>query len=150
MTSIGPLGKEWVHGPVAALAGFYFWRRGRPAAAAAVIGSSVASAALSHLFEVVMPPRRPPPGRHKPSEPSFPSGHSLETMSVAMTLAYVMTREDVVSGRVALPAALAVTVASGMGRLYLDRHWASDVIAGWLAGMAVASTAASLYEATAN
>ena len=148
--AIGPLGKEWVHGPVAALAAFYLWREGRPAAAGAVVASSAVSAGLSHLFEIAMPLREPPPGRHSPTEPSFPSGHSLETMTVALTIAYVLTREDLVDGRVALPIAVAVPVISGLGRLYLDRHWATDVLAGWLAGCSLAAGAAALYEATAD
>ena len=147
---IGPLGKEWVHGPITAMAALYFWRNGRSAAAATVLASSVASAGLSHLFEVTMPARRPPPGRHSPTEPSFPSGHSLETMTVALTLAYVLTREDLVDGRIAGPLALAVPLLSGAGRMYLDRHWATDVLAGWLGGCSLAAAAAALYEATAD
>ena len=149
-TLIGPMGKEWIHGPLAAVVGLHLWREGRRGAAATILASSVVSAGLSHLFEAVMKPREPPPGRHSPTEPSFPSGHSIETSAVSLTLAYVLVREGMADGRIALPAALTVPVISGLGRIYLDRHWTTDVLAGWLAGTAVAATSAAVYEATAD
>jgi undecaprenyl-diphosphatase len=51
---------------------------------------------------------------------------------------------------IAAPVALAVPVASGIGRLYLDRHWSSDVVAGWLAGLSVAAACAGVYEALSD
>ena len=148
--SIGPIGKEWVHGPISALVALFLWRHQRHAAAAGVVFASVASAGLSHLFEAAITPRKPPPGRHSPTEPSFPSGHSLETSAVAMTIAYMLTREGFAVDRVAWPAALAVPAISGVGRVYLDRHWATDVLGGWLAGTAVAAMTAAVYEMAAD
>ena len=148
--SIGPIGKEWVHGPISALVALFLWRHHRRGAAAGVVFASAASAGLSHLFEAVITPRKPPPGRHSPTEPSFPSGHSLETSAVAMTIAYLLTREGFADGRIALPAALAVPAISGVGRVYLDRHWATDVLAGWLGGTAVAAFTAAVYEVAAD
>jgi undecaprenyl-diphosphatase len=149
-TLIGPMGKEWIHSPLAAVIGLHLWREGRRGAAATILASSAVSAGLSHLFEAVITPRKPPPGRHKPTEPSFPSGHSLETSAVSLTMAYVLVREGMADGRIALPAALTVPVVSGLGRLYLDRHWMTDVLAGWLAGTAIAAGSAAVYEATAE
>lgn len=147
---IGPLGKEWIHGPVAAVVALVLLKEGRRGGAVAVLASSAVSTGLSHLFEATMTPRQPPPGRHSPTEPSFPSGHSLETSAVSLTVAYVLTREGLADARIALPAALAVPVVSGLGRLYLDRHWTTDVLAGWLAGVTVAAGCAAAYEAAAD
>lgn len=148
--AIAPLGKEWMHGPVAAVVALVLWRAGRRGGAAAVVASSVASAGLSHLFEASITAREPPPGRHSPTEPSFPSGHSLETSAVSLTMAYVLMREGLADGRIAIPAAIVVPVISGIGRLYLDRHWLTDVLAGWLAGASVAAGCAAAYEAAAD
>jgi undecaprenyl-diphosphatase len=124
------------------------WRRGGSASAAGAVAlSSGVSTVISKGFDSAMKSRRPPPGRHKPSEPSFPSGHSLETTAVALTSAYVLSRERVADPRVAAPLALVIPVVTGVGRLYLDRHWATDVAGGWLAGLSVAACCAALYEA---
>jgi len=148
--ALGPLGKEWVHGPLAIAVAAHAWRHGAGAGALAPPLASLAGTALSRIFERTMPQRSPPPGRHSPTEPSFPSGHSLETMAVALTSAYVLTREELVAARIALPVALVVPVVSGLGRLYLDRHWGSDVLGGWLAGIAVATVCATMYERLAE
>src|SRR5690242_17301312 len=121
--ALGPIGKEWIHAPIAAGVAAYAWRRGAGSASVAPVLASVTAVALSKTFERWMPRRSPPPGRHSPTEPSFPSGHSLETMAVAGASAWVLAREGLVSARIAAPLALAVPVVSGVGRLYLDRHW---------------------------
>ncbi len=145
-TAIGPLGKEWAHAPIALAVSAYAWRRGAGVAAIAVPLASAAGTGLSRTFDRYMPHRSPPPGRHAPTTPSFPSGHSLETMAVGVTSAYVLAREGILPVAAAAPIALVVPVVSGLGRMYLDRHWGTDVVAGWLAGVALAAGCASLYE----
>jgi undecaprenyl-diphosphatase len=65
---------------------------------------------------------------------SFPSGHAMVTMSVAVALSYIAwpTR-----GRwfVLLGGAL-WTAVIGLSRMYLGVHFPSDVLAGWCAGLA--------------
>ena len=146
VSAIGPLGKPWVHGPAALGVAAYAWRHGAGRGALALPLASAAATTLSRVFEWRIRHRTPPPGRHSPKEPSFPSGHSLETMAVGLTGAYVLAREGLVRPALAAPIALAFPVASGAGRLYLDRHWGTDVVAGWLAGLSVAAVCAALYE----
>ena len=144
--AFGPIGKEWVHAPIAAGVAAYAWHRGAGAASIVPPLASVTAVAMSKSFERWIPHRSPPPGRHSPTEPSFPSGHSLETLAVAGASAWVLVREELVSARIAAPIALAVPVVSGIGRLYLDRHWTTDVVAGWLAGLSIAAACAATYE----
>ena len=146
MSAIGPIGKEYVHGPIALGVAAYAWRQGAGAGALAPPLASAAAVTLSKVFERRIRHRAPPPGRHSPAEPSFPSGHSLETMAVGVTSAWVLAREELVRPEVVVPIALAIPLVSGVGRLYLDRHWGTDVVAGWLAGLSVAAACASLYE----
>ncbi|HKG92427.1 MAG TPA: phosphatase PAP2 family protein [Gemmatimonadaceae bacterium] len=145
--AVGPLGKPYVHGPAALAIGALLWSRGSRAGAGAMVLSSVASGALSKVFDHALPHRSPPPGRHSPSTPSFPSGHSLETAAVSLAAAYLLTRERVGHPLVVVPAALTVPLSSGIGRLYLDRHWVTDILAGWLGGITVAALSAAVYEA---
>ena len=146
VSAIGPIGKEYVHGPIALSVAAYAWHRGAGPAALAPPLASAAATTLSKMFERRIAHRAPPPGRHSPSEPSFPSGHSLETMAVGVTSAWVLAREGLVRPEVVAPIAGASPLVSGAGRLELDRHWGTDVLAGWLAGLSVAAACASLYE----
>jgi membrane-associated phospholipid phosphatase len=38
------------------------------------------------------------------------------------------------------------SLAAGAGRLLLDRHWTSDVVGGYFAGIAWGATCAGVYE----
>ena len=143
---IGPLGKAWGHGSVAvAVALLVHSRRGSVPAASIVLCSALAMA-LSRVFEKVLPQRKPPPSRHSPTEPSFPSGHSLETAATSTILAYVLAREKLAPGSIAVPLAVWIPVLSGLSRMYLDRHWATDVGGGLLAGVTLAAGCAGIYE----
>ena len=150
LAAVGPIGKNWAHGPISIGVAAYAWHHGAGAGAIAPPLASAVSAVLSTTFENTMPHRSPPPGRHSPSEPSYPSGHSLRTMAVALTSAHVLTREGLVRARVAAPAIVAIPIVSGLSRLYLDRHWGTDVLGGWLAGIIVASVCATVYEGLAD
>jgi undecaprenyl-diphosphatase len=79
---------------------------------------------------------------------AFPSGHATLSAAVCCTLAYVLWRERLVPGSVAVGVGIALPVLIGMSRVYLDMHWATDVAGGWMAGLVIASVAAAAYEWT--
>jgi membrane-associated phospholipid phosphatase len=64
---------------------------------------------------------------------AFPSGHATQSLSTFAALALVSAAVAPIARRPAL--ALAAVVAAGVGwsRVYLGVHWATDVLAGWLA-----------------
>ncbi len=68
---------------------------------------------------------------------SFPSGHSMLSAVVYLTLGILLTR--VVDGRVTkvyfLLLAMLLTFLVGVSRVYLGVHYPSDVLAGWTAGL---------------
>jgi len=141
-----PVGKWYGQMPAAALAGALAWRRGGPKAAVPIAASSAAAAAMAWALERWLPQRQPPPGRHSPTEPAFPSGHALQTTAVAWTVAYVFLRERGRRAAPFLPFAVLVPLASGLAKTYLDRHWLTDVLGGYLLGAAIAAPAAAGYE----
>src|SRR6187399_995205 len=139
-----PLGKWWGHVPAALVTAAKLRREKRNAAAFTIAGTSVAAALLPSLLDRVTLRRPPPPERHEPQKQSFPSGHALQTSAMAIATGYVMRREDLVS-----PAWLALgtlSLSTGLARLILDRHWTSDVAAGYCAGVALGTTSSGLYE----
>ena len=142
----GPLGKEWFHIPVGAALGWFLWKHGSGGRSWMPLGASVTAEGLSRVLDYAPPHRKVPPGHPNQKKPSFPSGHAMETTAVALTSAYVLARENHVAAGPAFAAAAVLSLASPLGRMYLDRHWASDVIAGALAGMVIAAVSAAAFE----
>jgi undecaprenyl-diphosphatase len=115
--------------------------------AAASLGAIVAH----HAVKVVYRRRRPAiavrRGKH---EPAFPSGHTTDATAVLATGAYLLVREGLLSRGQAASIASALAVGTGVSRVVLGWHWATDVLGGWLTGIGVAAECALLYEALAT
>ena len=132
--AIDPLGKQWLHIPAAAVLSGFLLRQGRGTPAMMPLIASVASDLSSRVFDRLPPNRKPPPGHPDQQKPSFPSGHANETTAVTFTSAYVLSREGYVAPMPAFAVAAILSIASPGSRIYLDRHWPSDVIGGWAFG----------------
>ncbi len=67
---------------------------------------------------------------------SFPSGHSMNSAIVYLTLALLLGRAQTSRAvRIYLiGVAIALTLTIGFSRLYLGVHWPTDVMAGWTVG----------------
>jgi membrane-associated phospholipid phosphatase len=143
VTPLGSLAKEWSVLPGAGLVGAKLLRDGNKEGAIAVVGSTLAAIAASHIL---LPQSTPPPGRKAPFDPHFPSGHALHSTAFLAATAWVFGREGSTSSKLIAAGAGALAGALGVDRLIHDRHWTSDVVGGWLAAIAIASAAASVYE----
>lgn len=144
--ALGYSGKSWVHGPLAALVAQYVEHRGSLEGSRAINLASTLATTASKTFDWALTHRKPPPGRHAPREQSYPSGHTMETGAVAFICAYVLWREGLADGRIVFPIAAAVPLLEGGGRVFLDRHWMTDVVGGLLGGVTVAAVCAAGYE----
>ncbi|HYO24813.1 MAG TPA: phosphatase PAP2 family protein, partial [Lacipirellulaceae bacterium] len=154
-----PVGPRWFEeacrdvtalggGTVLALLGgtatLFFWlaglRRAGVYVAIAVVGAGLISFSLKRSFDRPRPELVPHGQRVYTS--SFPSGHSMLSATVYLTLGMVASR-FVPRRRLKvlfLVVATLVTAAVGASRVYLGVHWPTDVLAGWCVGAAWALT----------
>jgi len=140
-----PLGKWWGYVPPAFITALRVNREGRTVAAVTIAGTSVAAALLPLVLDRATHRRQPPPERHEPNKQSYPSGHALQASAMTLAVGYVMHRERLALPRWLLPLG-PVSLFVGAGRLLLDRHWTSDVLGGYCAGIALGAASAGLYE----
>jgi membrane-associated phospholipid phosphatase len=133
---------------VVAVAGAaYLWYRGRRRVAAGLLVAPVVADILFHVIKSLYARPRPVGlDGLVDSSYSFPSGHSTVSAAVCGTLGYVLWREGLIGGRVALTLTALVPLLVGVSRLYLNVHWATDVLGGWIAGLFIAALAAMLYD----
>ncbi|WP_375485795.1 phosphatase PAP2 family protein [uncultured Mycobacterium sp.] len=90
---------------------------------------------VTHVAKHLVHRPRPVTSLIHASSSSFPSGHALGAMAVVLALLTVLAP---ILGRsmrvVAVPAGTLIVVAVGFGRVALNVHHVSDVIAGWALG----------------
>ncbi|MFD6327218.1 phosphatase PAP2 family protein [Streptomyces sp. NPDC058442] len=97
---------------------------------------------------VVRPlPQLPDPVDHAVGY-AFPSGHALTGM-VGCGVLLVLLRPALCGAWRAVAWSVAAVTVIGVGftRIALGVHWVSDVVAGWLLGLAVLATTAAAFRA---
>ncbi|MFL6075525.1 MAG: phosphatase PAP2 family protein, partial [Mycobacteriales bacterium] len=134
---------------VVALAGWLVYR-GAPRLAAWALVTIVTGGVLGVLAMALVGrarPHLPKPVAHAPGA-SFPSGHALTaTLGCGIVLLALL---PALHGRwraVAWTLAAVIPLFTGMTRIALGVHWVSDVIGGWLLGIAVVLATATGFEA---
>jgi membrane-associated phospholipid phosphatase len=138
--SVTPMAMVAVAGAVA------LFVRGRRHAVGALLLAPLAALITYHYVKGLIARTRPSgAGNFVDGTYSFPSAHATTAAAVCATLAYVFWRERLVHGAIALQIAVLVPLVVGASRVYLDAHWATDVIGGWGAGLLVAMLSAALY-----
>jgi len=149
-----PIGPEWLEevgrdvtalGGVAVLSlvtaavvGFLLIRRTYHAVGF-LLGATVGGLALSLLLKRSFDRPRPALVSHLSAvyTSSFPSGHSMLSAVVYLTLAAMLAR---LVGRTALKVyilvvAMLLTLLVGVSRVYMGVHYPTDVLAGWSVGL---------------
>ncbi|MGW4477133.1 phosphatase PAP2 family protein [Rhodococcus triatomae] len=116
-------------------------RRNRQVDAVMVGGAMASGFLLMSGLKLVFGRDRPPvPVRlvHEFTR-SFPSGHAMMSAILVCVVGAVLVR---VTGRlrpVVIAGLTLWTLAIGLSRVYLAAHWFTDVLAGWLLGVAWAA-----------
>ena len=116
-------------------------RRGRWAHVTVLVATMVGSATLTVALKLVFARQRPPVADligSPASTLSFPSGHSFNTVAFVGVLAgFVLASGASRTLRVlAVSAATATALLVGLSRIYLGYHWMTDVLGGWVLGLA--------------
>lgn len=102
----------------------------------AVVGGLLLSLLLKHGFDRPRPDFLP--HGQEVYTASFPSGHSMNSAIVYLTIGAILARAQ--RARAVkiyfLTVAIVITLLVGLSRIYLGVHWPTDVLAGWSAGAA--------------
>jgi undecaprenyl-diphosphatase len=123
------------------------WRRGRRRRAACALAVALAAFALFTVMKRVLARPRPSALDGSISDDfSFPSGHATMSAAVCCTIAWLYWRAGLVGRGPALALAIIVPLIVGISRVYLNVHWATDVLGGWSAGLLIAVVAAALCD----
>jgi undecaprenyl-diphosphatase len=114
--------------------------------ALAMIGANV----FTDLAKDVIGRPRPPDPLDTATSAGFPSGHALNSVVTYGLVALLAWRSSLPRLARDLLVVLGVTtpVLIGVSRVALGVHWPSDVLAGWLAGLAFVALAAVLIDVT--
>ena len=127
---------------------WHLHRTGRRDAAVAVGITPVIAAIAGESFSTFLSQRNPPDAGDAPhgevKEPSFPSGHTTGVTAEALAVAVILANEQLAPPQV-LAALVAWPLLVGITRVYRDRHWMSDILGGWTAGLTVAAASSLLY-----
>lgn len=114
------------------LIGVLVWRRRRADAATLAI-AMVAVVAIGATMAAVIGRTRPADSLAESVATSFPSGHTAVATTVVVMLGLLLWRRSV------WVAGAAWVLLMMWSRTYLQAHWLSDVVAGLLEGVAVAT-----------
>lgn len=118
----------------------FLWRK-RPWDAATLAIAIVTVVAIGAPMAAVIARLRPDDSLAEQVATSFPSGHTAVATTVAVTLGLLLRRRWV------WVAGAAWVLLMMWSRCYLHAHWLSDVVAGLLEGIAVATLVWSAVEA---
>lgn len=132
-----------LYGVAAGSALLLLWRRGWRYAAGTGLVPLLAWGlhnGAKNFFERV----RPPGGLAHDSS-SFPSGHATTSAAVFVMVAYALWRERLLPSSAAVVLGAAPPVLIAWSRVRVDDHWATDVLAGWCLGLAVAGLCGLLH-----
>jgi len=128
---------------VSVAAALFLWMARRPRSVALLAVAFGGGQLLSFLLKRAFGRPRPDLVPHEAYvySASFPSGHSLMSAVVYLTLGALLAR---VLPRarmkiLVMACAVAATALTGVSRVYLGVHWPTDVVAGWAVGAAWAT-----------
>lgn len=138
--TVTELGSTLSMGVIASVTVLALWFRGRRGDALLVAVVSAGAGLLVLVGKATVGRQRPPEEFRLVTETneSFPSGHALASAAIVGVLLVVFVPMIRSTGwrATAIGGGVLFVFAIGWSRIYLGVHWATDVIAGWLTGVA--------------
>ena len=106
----------------------------------------IGSALLTDAVKDLVMRQRPPDPITGTNGYSFPSGHTLNSTATYGLLAVIAWRSrlSLAIRRLAVTMGFVAPILVGLSRIALGAHWPTDVLAGWLAGIAFVALGAVL------
>jgi membrane-associated phospholipid phosphatase len=138
------LGDRYVLLPLAAIVGWPLFRKHREWFVVLLfcgLASAEVNSILKNEFEML----RPPLGLSMKDSFAFPSGHTTAAAAVAAVIGYLALRARIFPLAYVV-GAVTVVVVVGFSRIYLDMHWFSDVVGGFLIGSTFSTGVCALFE----
>jgi membrane-associated phospholipid phosphatase len=122
--------------PVAALAVALLWRRW--ADALFILLASVTGLLVGDALKLLAARPRPPIelAREVSEDFGFPSTTALLSVVLLGAICYLVRHAPRPVFAAALAASFPIALAVGLSRVYIGEHWATDVLGGWLFGVA--------------
>lgn len=127
------IGSVFVLGPLTLALVATLWRRSRRSAVFLALGLGGA-VILNYAFKALLARARPDLFPQLTPAPgfAFPSGHTMASTGFFLTLYLIVRRLAPRYQELAATAGLLLTLGVGLSRSYLQVHYPSDVLAGWI------------------
>ncbi|WP_323096225.1 phosphatase PAP2 family protein [Intrasporangium sp. YIM S08009] len=117
------------------------WRRRRWTPLVLMVVAAAGSLAMTIVGKGFVDRARPPASLAVPpleASASFPSGHTLNATVLTTVVVYLVLIETTAAWQrvVAVTVGALFVGSMGLSRVFLGHHWLTDVLAGWLIGLA--------------
>lgn len=143
----GPVGMPIL---AAAVVAVLTWRRRGWTPVVVTVLAAAGSIAMTIVGKDFVDRARPPAALAVPPleiSPSFPSGHTLNATVLTTVVVYLVLIESTAAWQrtLAITVGAVFVVTMGLSRVFLGHHWLTDVLAGWLIGLAWALAAITAH-----